>query len=259
MKIVALVQARMGSSRLPNKVMKMINGIPMIELLLARLSLAKEVDQIVIATSVEGGNKVLVEHIEKLGYNYKQGSENDVLDRFVQAAKIHHADVVVRITGDCPLIDPELVDEVIRGFKVSEVDYFSNVSPPTYPDGLSVEVFTFAALEQAAIETSNPYDLEHVTPYLRDSGKFTTSNMKHSEDLSYLRWTVDEQVDFVVVEKVFHYFHPRVDFTWDEVLQLQRKQPELFVANQHLVRNEGSILSILEKQKRSRQIYRFPE
>ena len=253
MNVVALVQARMGSTRLPNKVMKPIQGIPMIELLLSRLSKANEIDKIVVATSVDVRNQPLVEHVKKLGYACEQGSENDVLDRFVQAAKIHQADVVVRITADCPLIAPALVDEVVRGFKAVAVDYFSNVDPPTYPDGLSVEVCTFTALEKASRETSKPYDREHVTPYLRESGRFTTAGMKYSEDLSSLRWTVDEQVDFIVVEKVFNHFHPRIDFTWDEVLQLQRWQPELFVANQHLVRNEGSILSIEEKRKRAWQ------
>lgn len=253
MNVVALVQARMGSTRLPNKVMKPIQGVPMIELLLSRLSLTNEVDKIVVATSVNANNQPLVKHVEKLGYACEQGSENDVLDRFVRAAKMHQADVVVRITADCPLIDPALVDEVIRGFKTAAVDYFSNVGPPTYPDGLSVEVCSFTALEQASRETSKPYDREHVTPHLRESGRFTTAGIEYSEDLSSLRWTVDEQVDFVVVENIFNHFHPRTNFTWSEVLQLQLQQPELFVANLHLMRNEGSILSIAKKRKRALQ------
>jgi len=128
MKIVALVQARMGSTRLPNKVMKPIDGIPIIELLLSRLSKSQELDQIVVATSVDVRNQSLIEHVQKLGYACEQGSENDVLDRFVQAARKHKADVVVRITGDCPLVDPALVDEVVRRFKFANVDYFSNVT-----------------------------------------------------------------------------------------------------------------------------------
>ena len=126
MKIVVLVQARMGSTRLPNKVMKPIGEIPMIELLLTRLARAKEVDQIIVATSVNERNMPLVEHVRKLGYTCEQGSENDVLDRYVQAARKHHADVVVRITGDCPLIDPDLVDELIRLFKNTHIDYLCN-------------------------------------------------------------------------------------------------------------------------------------
>ncbi len=146
MKIVAIVQARMGSTRLPNKVMKSIGGIPMIELLLTRLAHAKEVDQIIVATSGDERNLPLVKHVCRLGYACEQGSENDVLDRYLQAAKKHQADVVVRITGDCPLVDPDLVDEIIRRFKIVYLDYLSNNSPPTYPVGLYIYVCTFKVL-----------------------------------------------------------------------------------------------------------------
>lgn len=255
MKIVALVQARMGSTRLPNKVMKPIGGVPMIELLLSRLSRAKEIDQIVVATSVDARNQPLVQHVQGLGFACEQGSENDVLDRFVQAAQKHQAEVVVRITGDCPLVDPELVDEVIRGFKAAGVDYFSNISPPTYPDGLDIEVFTFKALEKANQETSKPFDHEHVTPHLRESGRFKTAAMQNDQDLSALRWTVDEPADFAVIEKIFQHFHPRTDFTWGEVLALQSAQPEMFNINQHLIRNEGAIMGTGQKLwKRAKQI-----
>lgn len=255
MKVVVLVQARMGSTRLPNKVMKPIGGIPMIELLLSRLSRAKEVDQIVVATSLDERNLSLVEHVRRLGYACEHGSEHDVLDRFVQAAREHQADVVVRITGDCPLVDPELVDECIRRFKATGVDYFSNINPPTYPDGLDIEVCTFKALEQASQETSKPFDHEHVTPYLREPGRFNTAAMQHSQDLSALRWTVDEPADFAVIEKVFLHFHPRTDFTWGEVLNLQHQQPDIFDSNQHIVRNEGAAMGTGQKLwKRAKQI-----
>ena len=127
----------------------------MIELLLTRLARSKELDQVIVATSVDERNLPLVDHVRKLGYTCEQGSENDVLERYLQTAKKHAADVVVRITGDCPLVDPDLVDEVIRSFKVANVDYFSNVIPPTYPDGLDIEVCTFKALEQASQETKD--------------------------------------------------------------------------------------------------------
>jgi len=238
--IVAIVQARMGSTRLPNKVMKPICGIPMIELLLTRLARAKEVDQIIVATSIDERNLPLVDHVRKLGYACEQGSENDVLERYLQTAEKHAADVVVRITGDCPLVDPDLVDEIIRLFKAANVDYCSNTNPPTYPDGLDIEIFTFKALEQASQETSDTFDREHVTPYLRKPGKFQTAALQHSQDLSALRWTVDEPVDLAVIEKVFQHYHPRTDFTWSEVLTLQSQQPELFNINQHIIRNEGA-------------------
>jgi glutamate-1-semialdehyde 2,1-aminomutase len=148
----------------------------------------------------------------------------------LQAAKVHQADVIVRITGDCPLVDPELVDEVIRGFKTANVDYFSNVDPPTYPDGLDIEVFTFNALEKASIETRDPFDREHVTPYLRKPGKYKTEVMHHSEDLSALRWTVDEAADFKVIEKIFAYFHPKIDFTWGDVLLFKSRNQKYLIS-----------------------------
>ena len=247
MKIVAFVQARMGSTRLPNKVMKPIGGIPMIELLLARLACAKELDDIVVVTSIDKRNLPLIEHVRKLGYTCEQGSENDVLDRYVQAAKKHQVDAVVRITGDCPLVDPGLVDEVVRRFKAANVDYFSNTYPPTYPDGLDIAICTFKALEQASQEAIDPFDREHVMPYLRRSGKFEMAAMQHNQDLSALRWTVDELADFKVIEKVFQYFHPRINFTWTEVHNLQLQKPELFGVNQHIIRNEGATMGAGQK------------
>jgi len=255
MKVVALVQARMGSTRLPNKVMKPIGGIPMIELLLSRLSRAKMVDQIVVATSVDERNLTLVSHVHKLGYACEQGSENDVLDRFIKTARKHKADVVVRITGDCPLVDPELVDEAIRRFKVANVDYFSNITPPTYPDGLDIEICTCKSLEQASRETDKPFDHEHVTPYVRESGRFNIGSMQHNQDLSALRWTVDEPADFTVIERIFQHFQPRTDFTWSEVLSLYQQQPQIFNTNQHLIRNEGATMGTGQKLwKRAKQI-----
>ncbi len=255
MKVIALVQARMGSTRLPNKVMKTIGGIPMIELLLTRLARAKEIDQIIVATSVNESNLPLATHVRKLGYSCEQGSENDVLDRYVKAAKKYQADVVVRITGDCPLVDPDLVDEVIRRFKEAGVDYFSNTNPPSYPDGLDIEVCTFKALEQSSQEASDPFDREHVTPYLRKAGKFKISSMQYEQDLSASRWTVDEPDDFAVIEKVFQHFHPHTDFAWEEVLSLQTEQPKLFITNQHLIRNEGATMGTGQKLwKRAKRI-----
>ncbi len=135
MKTVAIVQARMGSTRLPNKVMRLIDGVPMIELLLSRLSRAKNLNQIIVATSVDERNLPLIEHVQKLGYQCEQGDENDVLGRFAQAAEAHQVDVIVRITGDCPLVDPELVDDAIHRFKLANVDYFSNTAPLLIPTG----------------------------------------------------------------------------------------------------------------------------
>ena len=178
MKIVAIVQARMGSTRLPNKVMKPIGGVPMIELLLARLAKSNQIDQIVLATSTDERNTPLVEHLQKLGYTCVRGSESDVLDRYLVAARQVQADVVVRITGDCPLIDASLVDQVIAQFKAEGVEYLSNTTPASYPDGLDTEVFTLRALERASRESQDPFEHEHVTPYLRKPGLYKTGAMR---------------------------------------------------------------------------------
>ncbi len=255
MKVVAIVQARMGSTRLPNKVMKPIGGIPMIELLITRLAKSQEIDQIIVATSIDPRNQPLADHVESLDFACERGSEDDVLERFVQAAEKHEADVVVRITGDCPLVDPHLVDECVRRFKDASVDYFSNIAPPTYPDGLDIEVVTLAALRSAQRESHKAFDHEHVTPYLRTSGKFKTAAMQNNQDLSALRWTVDEPADFLVIEKVFQHFNPRTNFTWSEVLTLQQQQPDLFNFNLHIIRNEGASMGTGQKLwKRAKQI-----
>jgi glutamate-1-semialdehyde 2,1-aminomutase len=247
MKIVAIVQARIGSTRLPNKVMMPINAVPMIEVLLKRLSRATKLDQVVLATSVSSANEPIAQHVRSLGYLCIRGSENDVLDRFVLAASEVAADVVVRITGDCPLVDPALVDECIDRFLSSDVDYFSNICPPTYPDGLDIEVVRVEALKRAMQESTKAFDHEHVTPYVRESGVFRVGNMGHNCDLSGLRWTVDELADLELIRRVFGYFHPEIHFTWQQVLDLQHSRPELFDGNKHLIRNEGASMGTGQK------------
>lgn len=247
MKVVAIVQARMESTRLPNKVMRTIQGQPMIELLLQRLSKSARIDKIVLATSNHIRNQPLVQLVENHGISVYRGSEEDVLDRYYQAAKLYSADIVVRITGDCPLIDAELVSKLVHEFEKLDVDYLSNTIVPTYPDGLDIEVFSFAALEKAASEATLPEAREHVTPYLKDSGFFQISNYINSEDLSAERWTVDEPEDFEVISSVFEHFNPRKNFTWLEVLALTKQQPKIFQRNQHLIRNEGASLGAGQK------------
>lgn len=255
MKTIAIVQARMGSTRFPNKVMRPINGVPMIELLLRRLAKAKRISRTILATSDNPRNQPLADHVRSLGYEVFQGSENDVLGRFYQAAKSHQPEAVVRITGDCPLIDPVLVDQVIAAYEAQGVDYLSNILPPSYPDGLDTEVFSFRALEQAARQAIKPDDREHVTPFLRESSLFKTGNLVYEQDCSRERWTVDEAVDFEVVAAVFSHFHPRIDFSWLEVMTLRQAEPSLFLANQHIIRNEGAALGTGQKLwKRAKQI-----
>lgn len=255
MKIVAIVQARMGSTRLPNKVMKPICGQPMIGCLLERLSRARRVQQVVLATADSPANEPLAEYVRGLGYAVYAGSEKDVLDRFYQAARMAQADVVVRITGDCPLIDPVVVDEVIERFLESGADYASNVMPATYPDGLDTEVLSFAALALAHQQARAPREREHVTTYLRESDRFVRTNVANASDESQERWTVDEPEDFAVVEEVFRHFQPRRDFGWGEALAFCKAHPQRFASNRHVPRNEGSQLGTGQKLwKRAKRV-----
>lgn len=255
MKVLAIVQARMGSTRFPNKVMQPIQGVPMIELLFRRLSRASRVDRVVLATSASPQNRPLADHLRALGYDVYQGSEHDVLDRYYQAARPFGPDTVVRITGDCPLVDPHLVDRIIEAYEAAGVDYYSNVAPPTFPDGLDTEVFSFRALERAAAEATAPAAREHVTPFIRESGLFTTGNFAHDTDCSKERWTVDEPSDLDVVAGIFAYFHPRTDFEWLEVMALRRSHPAIFEPNRQLTRNEGATLSTGQKLwKRAKRV-----
>ena len=187
MKIVAIVQARMGSSRLPNKVLKKLLGKSVIEILLARLSQSKLINEIYVATSKNIENDKLCDEINSLGYKFIRGSETDVLERFNMAAKATSADIIVRITGDCPIIDPKIVDSVIDLFLKHDVDYASNVDPPTFRWTRCGSFYKH--VEIAHLNANTSFDREHVTPYIRN-GNFTKINLAYN--LSNLRFTLDE-------------------------------------------------------------------
>ena len=242
MKTLAIVQARIGSSRLPGKVMKSINGEPMIQILLERLSLSKKIDHIVVAISDQPSDDVLNEHLEKIKFSVFRGSENNVLKRYVDAAKDYEAETIVRITGDCPLIDPHLVDCIIDKFFSEKLDYCTNTMPPTYPDGLDVEVFTRKVLFEAEKLSYKASDFEHVTPSIRERKDINISNLRYDKDLSNLRWTVDEQSDFNLVHDIFKNFFPRKDFSWLEVLKFYESNKEIFNVNDNIKRNEGKYM-----------------
>ncbi len=255
MKIVAIVQARMGSMRFPNKVMRPICDEPMIGLLFKRLAQSCLITHIVLATSTHARNDTLATYIESEGYIAYRGDETDVLDRYYQAARACNADVIVRVTGDCPLIDAALVDKVIQAFQESGVDYASNTLVPTYPDGLDVEVFHFNALEAAWQQAKALDEREHVTPFIKCDKQFKQLNIAHTQNYSDGRWTVDEPEDFELIENIVKYFHPNRLFGWEEVLTLQDTHPAWFEVNQHLVRNEGAQLGQGQKLwKRAKRV-----
>ena len=216
MTTVVFVQARMGSSRLPGKVLREIAGRPMIDWVLARASRAALADRVVLATTDSAKDDALVAHVRALGYGVARGSEADVLARYADAAAAMDAGVVVRITADCPFIDPAVVDAVIALRAAEGADYASNTDPATFPDGLDVEVFTAKALARAAREAVARHDREHVTPYLR-RGAFRRVALVHDSDQSALRWTVDEAADLAVADRLARAMG-RMDFTWQEAL-----------------------------------------
>ena len=253
--VLAIVQARMGSTRFPGKVLKTVNGKSLIEILFHRLSNSKKIDKIILATAKNKENDILVETVIKLGYDVFRGSENDVLDRYYQAAKQYKPETIVRITGDCPIIDPQLVDNVIKLFQEKNVDYVTNGNPPTYPDGLDTEVFSFSALEAAQNHATKSYDREHVTSFIYTNSRFKCANYSNIDDYSTERWTVDEPEDFSVVSNIIKHFSPDLDFFWKEVLELKQSYPEYFMANQDIRRNEGAELGTGQKlYKRAKKL-----
>ena len=179
-------------------------------------------------------NDILSETVKKLGFAVFRGSEEDVLDRYYQAAKCYSAEVVVRITGDCPLIDPNIVDDVIELYKKRKADYASNIDPPTYPDGLDTEVFSFRALEIAHRNATTTYDREHVTAYFyKKNSKFKIANFSFHSDLSKLRWTLDTKKDLIIIKKIIKKIKRRPIFLKD-ILMILKKEPELMNINQDI-------------------------
>lgn len=237
-----IVQARTGSSRLPNKVLAHLGGRPLIEFLIERLQRCAVIDHIILATTDLRADDTLAALAQSIGVNVIRGSERDVLARFVLAAESSSATTLVRVTGDCPLVDPGLLEIVIAEFFKQEVDYLSNNYPPSFPDGLDLEVFSREALFLAHAECTSSEQREHVTPWMRESGKLLTGCFKHCSDLSEMRWTVDEPEDLEVIRSVVAKFGCRSDFSWQEVLALQYQEPQLFAANARFVRNEGATM-----------------
>ena len=237
--VVGIVQARMGSTRLPGKVLIEIAGRPMLWHVVNRVGQAKMLNTVVVASSDDSSDDAVVAFCRQERIPCFRGNEDDVLDRYYQAAKWMNADVIVRITADCPLIDPDIVDEVVRVYMNGNNDYVSNANPPTYPDGLDTEVFSFQALELACREAKWLSEREHVTPYIRKHPElFRTGNVAYSEDLSHMRWTVDEPQDLEFVRAVYSSLGS-ASFRLADVLNLLRKHSELMEMNAGIGRNEG--------------------
>lgn len=238
MRIIAVIQARMGSTRLPGKVMKKLCGKTVLEHVVERVRLANNIDDIVIATTTCDQDDIIATEVSKYGVQLFRGSECDVLERYYLAAKENKADAVVRITSDCPLIDPIIIDQMTDLFKKEQYDLVtnagSNLKERTYPRGLDTEVFSFNALEEAFNGAREQHQREHVTPFIYE----TSSKIyyyKNSKDFSMHRWTLDTNEDFILIQEVYrHLYKGRHDFYLFEILQLLEQYPELIKINAHI-------------------------
>lgn len=228
---MAVVQARLASTRLPRKVLRDIGGETMLGRVVKRLARARRLDAVVIAAAAESDNALVAEG-KRLGVPVWQGSELDVLDRFVGAARAFQAAAVVRVPSDCPLIDPGVVDEMVEVFWERGVDYVSNTVERTYPRGLDTEAVRVGALERAWREARLPYERVHVTPYIYQHPELFRLWLRCLErDYSHLRWTVDEPADLALVRELFARLGNRDDFTWSEALAVVEEDPQLAAMN----------------------------
>jgi len=245
--IAAIVQARMGSSRLPGKTLMDLAGRPLLGHLVDRARRIPGVEAVVMATTDRPADRALIAFAEAEKLPVYAGSEHDVLDRFHQAASRFGVSVVVRVTPDCPLLDPAVAGLVLTRFLGARggLDYASNTQPPTFPDGQDTEVFSAAALARAWREAHLSSEREHVTPYIwKHPDRFRLANVRHAEDLSALRWTVDEAADLDFVRAVWARLGGPRAFGMDEVLALLRREPALLEINRSLTRNEGYAKSL---------------
>lgn len=248
--VLAILQARSSSTRLPGKVMLDLCGQPMLARQIERVRRSSLIDRLVVATSDAQDDDRLEQLCRAIGVDCYRGSLNDVLDRFYQATTLYKAETIVRLTGDCPLIDPMVIDRVVQQYLDSNSDYVSNVIKPTYPDGLDVEVFSRAALKQAWESAHKKSEREHVTPYiLNNPDQFNLANCAHTEDFSSLRWTVDEPEDFEFVKAVYErLYQSNPSFGMDEILALLANSSELSQLNTRYKRNEGLAKSLAEDE-----------
>lgn len=256
MNILAIVQARLGSKRFPKKVIQKIGDYSAIELLLMRLSKSQYIEKIVVATTSNSEDKELINFINEIGYNTFSGSEEDVLDRFYQICKIEKPEIIVRITGDCPFIDSVLVDEVIIKLIETKSDYCSNNLNPTFPDGFDVEVFLYKSFKKVWENAFKIFDREHVTPFFYNNPNiFKISSVESSIDNSSIRLTLDEDVDLIVLRKVFEELKNDCFFSYSKIVELIKHKKHLFMANNEIKRNEGAILGSGQKLwKRAKKI-----
>lgn len=233
---MAIIQARTGSTRLPGKVLRPILGLPILARVVDRVRRARTVDEVVVATTGLAADDSIEALCRASGWPVVRGSETDLLDRYVVAARAHAAAVVVRITSDCPLIDPALIDDVVAAHRSGGADYASNsLEPRTYPRGLDVEAVSLAALERAWAEDTDPASREHATPYIyRHPGIFSLLRVPADEDHSAQRWCVDTAEDLELVQRIYQAIG-HDEFGWRDALNVVRQHPEWAAINRDVV------------------------
>jgi spore coat polysaccharide biosynthesis protein SpsF len=234
--VVCIIQARMGSSRLPGKVLKDICGKPMLAWVVERVRQARTVDQVVVATTADVTDDLIAAYCQANHIDCYRGDVFDVLDRYYQAARAYHASVVVRVTADCPLIDPQLIDQAVKELMLRGLDFTANRLPPpfkrTYPIGLDVEAATMTALSEAWEKADQPHEREHVMPYLYSGpALYNTSVLNAEADYGSQRWTVDTPEDLEFMQRLTALLGCRMDFSWRDVLALVEAHPELSEIN----------------------------
>jgi spore coat polysaccharide biosynthesis protein SpsF len=236
LKIVAIIQARMGSTRLSGKVLKDLAGETVLARVVNRVRRARLIDEALVATTDRVADDAIVEECSSLSVLVFRGDQDDVLDRYFRAAQLAKADVVVRITSDCPLIDPEITDKTIAAFLETRSDYASNALVRTYPRGLDTEVMSSAALGRARKEARKPYEREHVTPYFYEHpAKFKILSVTGDADYSGHRWTVDTPEDLALVRAIYARLKGNSAFLWRDVVDLLDREPELMELNRSIM------------------------
>tara|TARA_E500000331_G_scaffold57023_1_gene51042 strand:+ start:4030 stop:4827 length:798 start_codon:yes stop_codon:yes gene_type:complete len=250
-KTLAIIQARMNSSRLPGKVLMPINGRPMLDYMIERISSSSEIDDFVIATSIESSDNPIEEFCVDNNVNFFRGNLDDVLDRFYEASKISDASIIVRLTGDCPLVDPKILDAMIGIYKKNNYDYIANTAPPegiTFPEGMDVEIFSRVALDRAWKEAKKPSEREHVTFYFwKNEDLFSTYRFDLSENLSNYRLTVDYPEDFELVKCIIENFSDQLNNTdLNQIVNFLEDNPELLALNKNIESFSGWTASLEE-------------
>ncbi|MCR4336944.1 MAG: glycosyltransferase family protein [Candidatus Omnitrophica bacterium] len=251
MKACAIIQSRMGSSRLPGKVLLPLADKPVLEHVIRRVQQAKTIQDVILATTEKDEDTPLVELAIRCGAKVYRGSENDVLDRYYQAAQKFKAKTVVRITADCPVIDPKLIDQIVTQYFQVKVDYCSNTLVETFPNGEDIEVFSSQALEKAWKEARLSSEREHVTPYLKkNKEQFKVISFEGKSNLSDKRWTLDEDKDYRFLQILFdHLYVKNPYFGMDEILKFLKDHPEAEQINAQIIRDEGYLKSLKKDQE----------